>query len=1034
MDYAQGRKFGTAGGQVGGFGSSSFGGFGANNNTTNTNTGFGASTTGGGGLFGSTNNNTTGGFGATNTGTGFGSSTTGGGLFGSKPATGGLFGSTTTSAAPASGGLFGSTTGGFGSTTNNTGGGLFGQQANKPAGGGFSFGNSTANTTGGFGATNTSAAGGGLFGSSTATAAPFGGASTNAGGGFGFGQTNTAQQPAQTGGLFGGGGGFGAANNTAAKPGGLFGSSTTNTGGGLFGSAPAQPAAGGLFGNTNTQQQSGGLFGSAAKPAGTGLFGNTNTAPTGGGLFGNTQPAQTGGLFGSTNNQSTTGGLFGAKPAQTGGLFGSTATQQPAAGGGLFGGLGNSQQQQPALGGSLFGSTMQQPQQAQQPQGLTASLTGSVYGSPQLFAGLESPAQNPGPIATPLNTGKNARKQAIIPAYRINPAASSRLITPQKRPTGYGFNYSTYGTPGSAMSNTSPMGLGNSLMAGGSLGRSLGKSISSSNLRHSFTAQNSLLLPDAFSGSARSSTGSMKKLNINRNLKVRSLFGEEEEQPTRLKKKVSFDDVAKANGAPKDGELNGVTGALVPTEQPSPADKSNTNGDATGKELAIVHEEGSPSPGNALSRENAAARLNQRDQKLGEYWMKPSLAEAKKMGNKRIKKFLVGREGAGQVEFSEVNLDEVNLDEIMGTLVVIEIRRATVYPETTQKPPQGHGLNVPSLITLENAWPRAQAGKAAVLEKKGKRFEKHLERLKRIPDCEFVDYDTTTGRWSFRVPHFTTYGLDDEDDEDDTTMLSDSRDLPTPTPFKQTPRANGHIPNSAKSDRSMPSPPESDVDDTFDFKKLNSSRRKELPGGYDQEDVYEDEDDTMGDLNDAAVDTPQSFLDERSVGSLAEDDEILDDDHTETLEVDAEGESESGEDQEMAGSFPLTRTTEPTAALRFEEEDLFAHPDALFGLSMANGLGTPMKPNFAATWTEQLQRTVSPRKQDRRALRESQAVYLRAVDEPSTSLSPSKPAKSAKKLTTSIDLMNELFGQSTAKKNVAPPKQSAGVKGLEVSI
>ncbi|EME85148.1 uncharacterized protein MYCFIDRAFT_195995 [Pseudocercospora fijiensis CIRAD86] len=350
-DYLQGRRYGNSNGQAGsfgqttGFGGSVFGNtnntntntsggglFGANASTTNTATGFG-------GGFGANNatNNTTGGFGAS----------TGGGLFGSqqnKPA-GGLFGNTASSAtttggfattAPASGGLFGSNNNpqstGFGST--NTGGGLFGsnnQTQNKPAFGGF--GQSTTNTTGGFGAsTNT---GGGLFGNTSNTNA-------NTGGGL-FGSNNQQQTQQNQGG-------------------GLFGSST-NTGGGLFGNNQNKPATGGLFGNntaTNTNT-GGGLFGSnnnQQQNTGGGLFGSNTNTNTGGGLFGNNNQQQNkpGGLFGSsTTNTNIGGGLFGSSTQQnnTGGsLFGGGTSNTNTGGSSLFG--GNQQQNKP---GGLFGST-----------------------------------------------------------------------------------------------------------------------------------------------------------------------------------------------------------------------------------------------------------------------------------------------------------------------------------------------------------------------------------------------------------------------------------------------------------------------------------------------------------------------------------------------------------------------------------------------------------------------------------------------------------------------------------------------------
>ncbi|WVQ75991.1 hypothetical protein IAR50_005627 [Cryptococcus sp. DSM 104548] len=266
--------------------------------------------------------------------------------------------------------------------------GGFGQAAAKPA---FSFGNNSQSST------------------TPAQPAPSGGTGL-------FGSTNNQQQStpgATSGGLFGqqpkpAGGLFGSATSTSAQPqqqpgqsGGLFGGLGQSQqgqqpqqqpqqqgqtgGGGLFGSAPSNPASGGLFGQ---------------KPAGSGLFGSTSSAPapapaSGGGLFGSTaQPSQQnagGGLFGSTQQpaqQQASGGLFGTQQPQGqqqqgGGLFGSTNQNS----GGLFGGSGAStsqpQQQPPQQQSGLFGSTLGAPQQQQlgQSQMQQSQLGQSMFGA-----------------------------------------------------------------------------------------------------------------------------------------------------------------------------------------------------------------------------------------------------------------------------------------------------------------------------------------------------------------------------------------------------------------------------------------------------------------------------------------------------------------------------------------------------------------------------------------------------------------------------------------------------------------------------
>uniref|UniRef100_A0AC35TRW7 Nuclear pore complex protein Nup98-Nup96 n=1 Tax=Rhabditophanes sp. KR3021 TaxID=114890 RepID=A0AC35TRW7_9BILA len=236
---------------------------------------FGSSQASSGTLFGSNaNTGATGGmFGSNTAGTSSGSS-----LFGAKPAGTSLFGAT--QAAPSA---FGSTqTGAFGSTQAPTT--AFGAGASTSASASL-FGNKPA-----FGATTGSS----LFGSAAPAASNTFGAANNA---FGFGSTNTAPaQPAATGGFgFGntaaantsGSSLFGAKPAAAAAPFSGFGAAPTNA----FGTAA--PATG-LFGSTAPAKPS--LFSAPAATGGS-LFGTPSTN-TGGGLFGSTQPPATNQLFG----------------------------------------------------------------------------------------------------------------------------------------------------------------------------------------------------------------------------------------------------------------------------------------------------------------------------------------------------------------------------------------------------------------------------------------------------------------------------------------------------------------------------------------------------------------------------------------------------------------------------------------------------------------------------------------------------------------------------------------------------------------
>lgn len=1078
-DYAQGRQYGNGpSGGGGAFGTTSgFGGGGFGNNTTQ-NTGFGGTNTGGG-LFGNTQNaaGTTTGFGTSaNTG-GFGAGTTGGGLFGQKPAaTGGsLFGNSTTTAQPAqTGGLFGSTgaaTGGFGTTnaaTNsfgagNTGGGLFGNNnQNKPAtttgfGGGFGggttgtgFGANTGTTTG-FGQNNTTNTGGGLFGNTNTQ-------QNNTGGGL-FGNTNQ-QQPQSTGfgtGAFGqnnqqqaGGGLFGNQNKPAAPSGGLFGNTGTQqtTGGGLFGNTNTTNT--GAFGQNNNQQQGGGgLFGQANKPSTGGLFGNSTTGQTGqtgGGLFGglgsNNQTQQqqpTSSLFGGLNNaqnQQKPSGLFGQTGQSTGGgLFGGQNTQQQ--GGGLFGqSTAQQPQQNSILGGSLFNNS-QNSQAA--PQALTASIGDvNAYGTPSLFSGLgNGEVQNPGPLATPLSGKKKERKGSILPMWKLNPGSSTRFNTPVKR--GFGFSYSTYGSPATPSSaGSTPGGFGQSLLGAGNLNRSLSKSVSSSNLRKSFNAEDSILTPGSFSSSMGTrpyGSAGLKKLNIDKSLRL-DLFSSPSRDkqpaelpsgPRKLPKRVSFDTSLDAS---ENGTLDGTPGTPTASAQdlgfirPTNGGTLAANGGSKspdaqpemeqvkGNELAVVHEESSASvPQNAISSPSKEA---------GAYWMSPSKEEILKMNRvqrAQVPNFTVGRENVGQVQFkTPVDLTNIDLDDIPGNVVVLETRSCTVYPVAAKKPPVGKGLNVPSEISLDHSWPRGRDKRTPIPEKSGRAFNKHVERLKKIPDTTFIDYNAETGVWTFQVEHFTTYGLDydEEDTEGDTLAEVAPEDAALPAP----PVSSFQVQHEH---------PSAEPEDTFEFRR----KRRALPGAFDYTGAVSDDEEEMADANE------QSFLSNRSAGSLSKalehEDELMDEEHA------------LSEAQDTSAYLGYHQAAEPDYDSPYHGS-MVEYQETPGGIMRARmraikDSNTPFKLQVADgdEWMDMLQKTIGPAKRDRAALKaiNEEETYedLKASVRQDAAQAKPRAVPDGRGFATSIELMNSLFEKPKAPARAAPaPIPTSGFKVGTTSV
>ncbi|TDZ25488.1 Nucleoporin NUP145 [Colletotrichum orbiculare MAFF 240422] len=1025
-DYAQGRRHGNASG-AGAFGVSNFGNTGFGSTNQQPSSGFGTGTSTGGGLFGSgANNNTTTsttGFGTGPSG-GFGS--TGGGLFGnqSKPASGGLFGSgTTTTTQPAqSTGLFGAasgggfatsnTTTGFGSNSTPAAGGLFGSNnapanQNKPTG--FSFGN-TGGNSGGFGNANANNA----FGSANTnsnTGAPGGlfGNSQSAGTGL-FGNSTQAQPQQQgTGSVFGGAGGggggggsgFGAQGQQQSAP-SLFGNQQKPAGGGLFGGGAAASTTGG------------GLFGSKPAAPGGGLFGSntagqvTNTGG-GSGLFGalgannQTQQAGQSSMFLSAGQNQSKPGLFGNSQPSGAGLFGGQNPQQQNS---LFGNHTQQQSQGSILGGSILGTS----------QGVNAgnlSLTANIndvsaFGSPSLFsnlAGADTP--NPGPLATPLSSKTKPRRSSILPMYKLNPASAARFVTPQKR--GFGFTYSTYGTPGGspASAASTPGGVSRSLLGSSNLNRSLSKSVSTSNLRRSFNAEDSILAPGAFSASSGpryyGNNGSVKKLVINKDMRsdlfstpTKDKFPADQPHGSRkLSKRVSFD--TSTVDAPEIDEGDIITaptsrGVIVGQEAISATNNVNgynstsaTLNDAEpgkGKELAIVHEEDS----NSQALEDAHEKF---DRIPGSYWMSPTkeaIAGMNRMQRQQVGNFTVGRDNVGSVKFQvPVDLTNIDLDEIYGGIVILETRSATVYPIAAKKPPVGKGLNIPALITLEQSWPRGRDKRPS---NDAKKFAKHVERLKRIEDTTFDSYDADTGIWKFSVEHFTTYGLEyDEDDEPEQPEHSASHYI---APEQDGSPVTGLSP---------------EANGNFDYRW---NKRRALPGAFDlasNELVGSD-----GDAGAAVAHPPQRqpFLGGCFVGSVP---------NALILSTEDEPVADRGEGYGLSGETDLsdglgTVQEIPGGILR-------ARMRALKGSS------TPVKLQVTGgdEWMNMLQRSVSPQKRDRTFLRSTNASASRPAFEGINVSQGGCVTSDAGGFATSIDLMNSLFEKAKAP---APQAASRG--------
>ncbi|XP_062261704.1 nuclear pore complex protein Nup98-Nup96 isoform X7 [Platichthys flesus] len=613
---------------------------------------------------------------------------------------------------------------------------------------------------------------------------PFGQTTTAPNTGFSFGNTNTMGQA-----------------NTSTM--GLFGSTAQPQTGGLFGAAQTSTAAGfgtgtGLFGQTNTgfgnvgTQQS--LFGN--KTAG---FGTTTTsAPsfgTGTGLFGN-KPALT---LGTGTNTSTfgfganpaAGSLFGNKPA-TGGLGTGLGTSFGAAvGTGQTSLFGNNQNKLGTTLGTMgsFGTTAfnsgtstmgfgapQQPvaltdpsaaaaQQAMLQQQLSV-LAYSPYGDSPLF---RNPLSDPKKKEERLKpTNPTAQKALTTPThYKLTPRPATRV-----RPKSLTSAGSSKSQLFDGLDDDEP-----SLTNGAFVPRKSIKKLVLKNLNSSqYSSQPETETDDLASPPEYPQNG-------------HSLMEEEEE-------------VLGGTGSQADDDPEVTQFYVNPIAKPIPQGRAQTSLQDTISDLNMHKAARS---GLELSSEDVLASLGEeslqeeREDEQQEiqqsphpagivlnrvgYYTIPSMKDLADMtdehGECLVENFTIGRKGYGSIFFpGEVNVSGLNLDEI----VHFRRKEVIVYPDDKNKPLEGEGLNRRAEVTLDGVWPNDKTTCTQIRSPErlaDMNYEGRLEKASRKQGARFLEYRTETGSWVFEVAHFSKYGLQDSDEDEDLPLKTDPKKLKT---------------------------------------------------------------------------------------------------------------------------------------------------------------------------------------------------------------------------------------------------------------
>jgi len=115
----------------------------------------------------------------------------------------------------------------------------------------------------------------------------------------------------------------------------------------------------------------------------------------------------------------------------------------------------------------------------------------------------------------------------------------------------------------------------------------------------------------------------------------------------------------------------------------------------------------------------------------------------------KIRDFTVGRPKFGKITFKgETDVRGLNLDEI----ILFQPHQIEVYPDGTDKPLEGQGLNKQAVVTLERCWPKDPKG--GVIKEPSRRLDRFIKKLRMRSGTKFVNYHVATGEWSFEVDSF----------------------------------------------------------------------------------------------------------------------------------------------------------------------------------------------------------------------------------------------------------------------------------------
>mmetsp|Transcript_23970 Transcript_23970/g.55337 ORF Transcript_23970/g.55337 Transcript_23970/m.55337 type:complete len:880 (-) Transcript_23970:91-2730(-) len=125
----------------------------------------------------------------------------------------------------------------------------------------------------------------------------------------------------------------------------------------------------------------------------------------------------------------------------------------------------------------------------------------------------------------------------------------------------------------------------------------------------------------------------------------------------------------------------------------------------------------------------------------------PDIMEMDEDELRNVEDLSISREGVGSIQFHGV-VDLVGLD--LYSIVRLEVGEVRVYPDPSDKPDVGQGLNRAATVTMYQCWPPKTLTDPADEEK----YRMKIRQMTEEKQAKFVDYNCNSGIWKFTVDHF----------------------------------------------------------------------------------------------------------------------------------------------------------------------------------------------------------------------------------------------------------------------------------------